>query len=217
MFSKIFFLSVAICMGIIIYAAYTYIQDKDNIKINRETPATDGSKTPEEKPKEATDNTGDKDDKNDTTEDSSAPAVTNNIDQLSDSIADEVKKELTQSEQSDNNALNYFNVSFVDYDEEQKQLNLGLTSDIMSKKKCSIEIENEQNQLLSETVPAMANQAITGCRFKNLDLSNLDEPSDNNKWQITLTAKDDNNDSLAYIKKDITSNQQLIQLTQETN
>lgn len=208
MLTKIFIFFIVICLGIIGYSAFTYIQDRtgteqEGSKTDQTTDDQDQTSPPEDTP--------DSEDQEPTEDD--PDNNTQGIDQLSQSISENVKKEISSSDQPQTQTsgvgLNYFTISFSKYNQTKNSISLGLVLKFQTSQNCHIKITSEDGQVLSTTVDTLTNQGVSGCRFNNLSLKSLPEPTSDAPWSIVLTVTDAEDENLAVIRKTVNNYQYL--------
>ena len=199
--NKTFWLLVLICSGVVAYGAYVYIQDineSDRLRAiqtdsNSESVQTLG--TEEETPVSSTD-----------TEEEAA------FERLDDEVELSVKTNLALSidEASSSGVPKEMtmDISFSSYDQAEQTYSLGIifaNDDTNTISSCSLEIQASPEDTATQTVQTVNQRNASGCRFNNVILDSLPDPSNANPWRIVIVGFDNSHSTVISLERNVSS------------
>ena len=141
-----------------------------------------------------------------------------NFQQFDEDVANEIKSNLSGEEErkpgesgsSENTNMSNIDVeiSFSLYNQDQQSLSVGLifiNDESMQVNSCSLKIQASSGQTNSQKPNIPGQHGASGCRFDNISLLSLGEPSRIDPWKITILGNNASGQSLVTLEKDVTS------------
>ena len=191
---------VLICSGVVAYGVYVYIQDINESDRLR-TVQTD-STVEKIEPVE--------------TEDDDLPSLADTeeaaFEQLDSEVEASVKTNLAQSidetPSSTTDREMTMSVSFSSYDQAERTYSLGViftNNDVAAVSNCSLEIQASLEDSVTQTVQSIDQRNASGCRFNNVALDELPDPSGSNPWSIAIKGFNDSNPDVISLEKNVSS------------
>ena len=194
-----FIVIIMICLGVIAYGVYAYIQDNKNLEQASKNEQNNNSRLFTEKETEREEN-NDED--------------TSSFRALDHEIERSAKINLINNEQSvdtshsDNPPEINMTISFSTYKQAEKTFSAGIviannhTGTIQS---CHLEINTASGQNIRQEVDIINQSTVSGCRFNEVDLSPLTTPSSTNFWQVAFEGNNISGDTSMVISREVTS------------
>ena len=199
--NKTFWLLVLVCSGVVAYGVYVYIQDINEsdrlraIQSDSNVESVRPTETEEETPVSSA-----------ITEEEAA------FEQLDNEVELSVKKNLAlsidETSSSDTPSEVTMNISFSSYDQTEQTYSLGVifTNDgTNTVNSCSLEIQASLENTITQTVQSVNQRNASGCRFNNVALDSLPDPSNANPWRIIIRGFDDLHSAVLSLEKDVSS------------
>ena len=198
--NKTFWILVLICSGVVAYGVYVYIQDineSDRIRASRTSTSPENVQLTEEE--EETENVPPE-----TEEDA--------FEQLDDEIEASVKKNLVSSADEtagpDTREEMSINISFSSYNRDKQTYSLGViftNGSTETVSGCSLEIQTSPENAVTQTVASINQHNASGCRFNNIVLNGLTEPSNGNPWQVIVRGSDNSGNEITSLEREVYS------------
>ena len=193
-----FIVIIMICLGVIAYGVYAYIQDNKNLEQASKNGQSNNSKLFTEEVE------GGENDNEDT---SSFLALDHEIER-SAKINLINNEQLVATDHSDDPLEINMTISFSAYEQAEQAFSAGIivannhTGTIQS---CNLEINTASGQNIRQEVDIVDQSTVSGCRFNDVDLSPLTDPSPTNFWQIAFEGNNISGDTSMVISREITS------------
>lgn len=188
------------CVLLVGYGVYVYVQDSKSSPLPVDkTPAVAGKNSPEEEPADAT-------------EREETPG--NSLEALDEELESETKAKLAEeieekpSYSSPGASQVAMEISFSNHDSVAETLTIGFVF-VNDKEKnlssCSLEVTSGLSRITTQRSNIIGQHATSGCRFNNISLTALPDPSTANPWTIIVHGNDAVGNSLVSLKRSVYS------------
>lgn len=203
--SGLFKLFILACLIFVGYGVYVYIQDAQDNQLSSEASQNDESTTDEADSEETALSEE---------EQTSGIAIDDSFQQLDRQVERDIKDKLIQEMDTEtpapstNPSNGFISVTFSQYDQAEETLSMGIgfnaeTGDDVET--CQIVIQSGSHSVQQQTPARNQSDSSGGCRFNNINLSALPDPSISQAWQIKISIQDRNGEDLSVLNKPLHS------------
>ena len=203
--SGLFKLFILACLIFVGYGVYVYIQDAQDNQPPSKASQNDKTVTDQADSEEASPSEG---------EQTSDVAVDDSFQQLDRQVERDIKDKLIQEMETEtpapptNPSNGFISVTFSQYDQTEETLSLGIGFNVDAGEDvetCQVVIQSGNHSVQQQTPARNQSGSSGGCRFNNINLSALPNPSPSQAWQIKISIHDRNGEDLSVLNKSLSS------------